>query len=161
VLSGEATHTNFIVFDLTRSGLEPTIYRTRGEHANHHKADLIIIISLKMNLFSPWYCWKYCWIGVKNNHSLTHSLTHTYITVLLWRHEPVVYAKHHTVILQSKLFFLDNKEAIETSTTGNLHINKLLLNYISVRDYYLMCSYMNNTHCYESKFRLLPGYRDF
>jgi hypothetical protein len=42
----------------------------------------------------------------------------------------------------------------------NLQINKLLLNYISVRDYYLMCSYMNNIHCYESMFRLLPGYRD-
>ena len=34
VLSGEATNTNFIVFDLTRSGLESTIYRTQGEHAN-------------------------------------------------------------------------------------------------------------------------------
>jgi len=31
VLSGEATHTNFIVFCLTRPGLEPTIYRTRAE----------------------------------------------------------------------------------------------------------------------------------
>ena len=28
-------NTNFIVFGLTRSGLELTIYRTRGEHANH------------------------------------------------------------------------------------------------------------------------------
>jgi hypothetical protein len=34
VLSGEATNINFIVFGLTRSGLEPTIYRTRAEHAN-------------------------------------------------------------------------------------------------------------------------------
>jgi hypothetical protein len=33
VLSREATYTNFIVFSFTRSGLEPTIYRTRGEHA--------------------------------------------------------------------------------------------------------------------------------
>jgi hypothetical protein len=30
------TNTNFIVFGLTRSGLEPTIYRTRGEHDNHY-----------------------------------------------------------------------------------------------------------------------------
>jgi hypothetical protein len=36
MLSGEATNTNFIVFGLTRSGLEPTIYCTRGEHANHY-----------------------------------------------------------------------------------------------------------------------------
>jgi hypothetical protein len=33
--SREATNTNFIVFGLTRPGLEPTIYHTRGEHANH------------------------------------------------------------------------------------------------------------------------------
>jgi hypothetical protein len=31
-LSGEATNTNFIVFGFTQSGLEPTIYCTRGEH---------------------------------------------------------------------------------------------------------------------------------
>ena len=31
--SREATNTNFILFGLT--GLEPTIYRTLGEHANH------------------------------------------------------------------------------------------------------------------------------
>jgi cytochrome c oxidase subunit IV len=34
-VSGEATNTNCIVFGLTRPGLEPTIYQTRGEHANH------------------------------------------------------------------------------------------------------------------------------
>jgi hypothetical protein len=32
VLSVEATITKFIVFDLFRSELEPTIYRNRGEH---------------------------------------------------------------------------------------------------------------------------------
>jgi hypothetical protein len=36
ILSGEATNTNFIVFDLTQLGLEPMIYRTRGKHANHY-----------------------------------------------------------------------------------------------------------------------------
>jgi hypothetical protein len=41
VFSGEATNTNFIVFGLTRSGLESTIYRTRGEHANHYTADAV------------------------------------------------------------------------------------------------------------------------
>ena len=30
MLSGEATHTNFIVLGLTRPGLEPTIYRARA-----------------------------------------------------------------------------------------------------------------------------------
>jgi hypothetical protein len=36
VISREATNTNYIVFGFTRSGLEPTIYCTRGEHGNHY-----------------------------------------------------------------------------------------------------------------------------
>jgi hypothetical protein len=41
VLSGEAINTNFIVFGLTRPGLKPTIYHTRGEHANHYAIDAV------------------------------------------------------------------------------------------------------------------------
>ena len=37
--SGEATNTNFIVLGFTRPGLEPTIYHTLGEHANHYTTD--------------------------------------------------------------------------------------------------------------------------
>ena len=43
MLSGEAIITNFLVFGLTRSGLEPMIYRTRGEHANHFTTDAVVI----------------------------------------------------------------------------------------------------------------------
>jgi hypothetical protein len=43
VLIGEATNTNFIVFGLTRPGLEPMIYSTRGEHANHYATDAVIL----------------------------------------------------------------------------------------------------------------------
>jgi hypothetical protein len=39
---GEATNTNFIVFGFTRPGLEHTIYRTRGEHANHYTTDTAV-----------------------------------------------------------------------------------------------------------------------
>jgi hypothetical protein len=42
MLSGEATNTNFIVFGLTQSGLEPTIYRTWGKHANHYARGLLL-----------------------------------------------------------------------------------------------------------------------
>ena len=42
VLSGKATNTNFIVFGFTWSGLKPTIYHTRGEHANHYTTDAVI-----------------------------------------------------------------------------------------------------------------------
>ena len=37
----ETTNANFIAFRLTRSGFEPTIYRTRGEHANHYTTDTV------------------------------------------------------------------------------------------------------------------------
>jgi flavoprotein len=34
-----------IVLDLTRSWLEPTIYHTQGEHANHCTTDAVIFLS--------------------------------------------------------------------------------------------------------------------
>ena len=39
MLIGEAINTNLIDFGLTRSGLEHTIYRTWGEHANRYTTD--------------------------------------------------------------------------------------------------------------------------
>ena len=42
MLSGEAKKIQqFIVFGLTRSGVESTIYRTRGEHSNHYTTDAV------------------------------------------------------------------------------------------------------------------------
>jgi hypothetical protein len=37
-----ATNTNLVIFGLTRPGLEPTIYRTRGEHGNHYVTDAVL-----------------------------------------------------------------------------------------------------------------------
>jgi hypothetical protein len=51
--SGEAANTNFIVFGLIRPGIEPTIYRTQGEHANHRTTDAVVkrkLLSLRGNL---------------------------------------------------------------------------------------------------------------
>ena len=42
MFSGEAANANFIIFGLTRPGFEPTIYRTRGEHANHFTTDAVL-----------------------------------------------------------------------------------------------------------------------
>ena len=47
MLTDEATNTNCIVFSLTRSGLKPTIYRTRCEYANHYTGDAVVI---------KWHC---------------------------------------------------------------------------------------------------------
>jgi hypothetical protein len=46
VLSGEATNTNVIVLGLTRLGLEPTIYLTRGEDVNHYATDAVLLIDV-------------------------------------------------------------------------------------------------------------------
>ena len=34
----------------------------------------LVIISLKINLFSPWYSWKIAELALNNNNSLTHSI---------------------------------------------------------------------------------------
>ena len=39
MLSEETTNTNFLVFDLTPIGLEPTNYHNRGEHVDHYATD--------------------------------------------------------------------------------------------------------------------------
>ena len=39
----------------------------------YYKADLITI-SLKINLFSPWYIWKIAELAINTNNSLTHTL---------------------------------------------------------------------------------------
>jgi hypothetical protein len=41
MLREEATNTNYIVYGLTRFGLEHTIYRIRGEHANQWTTDVV------------------------------------------------------------------------------------------------------------------------
>ena len=43
MLSGKTINTNFIVFGLTRPELEPTIYRTRGQHANYYTGNAVIV----------------------------------------------------------------------------------------------------------------------
>jgi hypothetical protein len=50
-----------------------------------YKLDLVII-SLKINLFSPWYSWQIAELVINNNHALTHSLTQlwTPITEILY-----------------------------------------------------------------------------
>ena len=48
VFSGEETNTNFIVFGLQLPGLEPTIYRTRGEHANHYATDAVFNVYVEL-----------------------------------------------------------------------------------------------------------------
>jgi hypothetical protein len=63
VLSGEATNTNFIVFGFTQPGLELTIYRDRGEHANHYVTDAfehcLFFWSNRVTLLSKKFCFAH------------------------------------------------------------------------------------------------------
>ena len=54
-LPGETTDVNFIIFDLTRSVLEPTIYHTRGEHANYYATDAVTPTIYKISLVNKYW----------------------------------------------------------------------------------------------------------
>jgi hypothetical protein len=43
MLSQEGANTNFLVFGLTRMGIEPMIYCTSGGHANHYTTDAFFL----------------------------------------------------------------------------------------------------------------------
>ena len=47
-------NTNLLVFGLTQPELDPTIYRTRGEHANHNATDVVSKL-IKTVLFSNFF----------------------------------------------------------------------------------------------------------
>jgi hypothetical protein len=45
----------FYSVGLTRPGLEPTIYRTRGEHVNHYTIDAVCAFIWTKKKVKPWY----------------------------------------------------------------------------------------------------------
>jgi hypothetical protein len=67
--SGKATNLNLIVFRLTRSGPEPTIYRIRGEHTNHYTTDAVsVIVQSSAQHITAEYCIKKVYFrNLKNN----------------------------------------------------------------------------------------------
>jgi hypothetical protein len=55
---GDAANTNLIVFGLTRSRLKPTIYHTRGKHANHRRRGsscTLYIMHYTLQLYLTYY----------------------------------------------------------------------------------------------------------
>ena len=59
--SGGTTNTIFIVFDLTRPGMELAIYRTQGEHANHYTTVYTSHVRVLYSLLK-----FLCWFQVQN-----------------------------------------------------------------------------------------------
>jgi hypothetical protein len=71
MFSGEATHTNFIVFGLTRLWLEPTIYHTRGEHANHYASNAVCVFDVQYSvLYSTHELLKLLYYKVMLNYAI-------------------------------------------------------------------------------------------
>jgi hypothetical protein len=50
MLTGHATNANSIVLGLTRPWLEPTIYHTRCQHADHNTIDVVSLV-LRIAMF--------------------------------------------------------------------------------------------------------------
>ena len=87
-----------------------------------HSLNRLIIISLKINLFSPWYSWKIAKLALNNNHSLywTPSLAHikhllsigSHLKIYIHRKSHYLYIRFQCAILyrapsmyQTCLFF--------------------------------------------------------
>ena len=49
---------------MTRPGLEPTIYRTRGEHANHYATGAVFVVTEKLIKFRKFVYKQHMILGV-------------------------------------------------------------------------------------------------
>jgi hypothetical protein len=77
---------------------------------DYYKAN-IIITSLKCNLFSPWYSWKWLTWRLKNNHSLTQKFDRT-------NFEEVT-----TLFILIKIRYLTCSRFTDMSWSGSRHIS--------------------------------------
>jgi len=86
-----ATHTNFIVFDLTQFEIEHTIYRTRGKHANHYSTGVVLCTSVDslFIIFQMSVSHLFQLIRRSNNifswiSLLDHYVDTVYLILILW-----------------------------------------------------------------------------
>jgi len=56
VFRGESRNTNLIVLGLTRTWLEHTIYRTRGEYTDHYTTEVVHSIRYLSHTFVLCWC---------------------------------------------------------------------------------------------------------
>jgi hypothetical protein len=76
VLRIVATHANLLVFGLTQSELEPTVYHTRGEHVNQYTTDVDSCkknITIKDIWYRPFDLLINC---IKRRHVHVHIFVH-------------------------------------------------------------------------------------
>jgi hypothetical protein len=99
VPSGEATNTNFIVFGMTRSRLEPTIYHTQDEHANQYVWPTCLTADCWFSVLALAKSNSACWSRTKQTslsphwkltcprHDIAGKLLSLFIKdLVMWRH---------------------------------------------------------------------------
>ena len=116
MLSGETTNTNVIVFGLIRPGLDPTIYSTRGEHANHYIT--AIQLSTMVNSLS--------------DSEITNKSTHSFLYLIV--NGPWVYKFAYNNISVLWLSVLLAEKTLEYSETTTDFIRLYGLNIAIIRN---------------------------
>jgi len=100
VCLAEAGNTNGIVFSLTRLGLERTIYRTRGEHADNYNKYTDAILSWQEQVTSNEI--------IITALYKTHTLSWSFIVLAPWHNNPLI--KHvaplrHIILMRGNQSF--------------------------------------------------------
>ena len=110
----------------------------------------LIIISLKINLFSPWYSWKIAELALNNNHSLTS----------IWRlptffiqdnsipsHNIHLYISSRSnykklVTISMMVWYLDLMQSLPI-TTKDVHFNQAYVKVYSIQHYMIeICQWL-------------------
>ena len=108
--SVEATNSNFIVFGLTRSGLEPTIYCTRG--TNHYTTNAVLSILMRISSHSDTMCGE-------------SVLTDMYWTDFLFEKNPSLLLERVTSTLYSTNFLFEKNSILLYRVTSPSVFNRL------------------------------------
>jgi hypothetical protein len=125
------TNTNLIVFGLTRLGIAHTIYRTRGEQANHyipHTVKKVNVVNINMYLFNLCLTYNIC-IGMcsialciltvwkrKEYHELLRSYVNRNIHLIKKNYEK---PRNHSQTIHRKLHITQHEVNIHNAI---LHI---------------------------------------
>jgi hypothetical protein len=132
VLSGEATNTNFIVFGLTLPGLEPTIYRTRGEPANHYATDAVCCCETNWYGYTKKnkhdYCWDRLWFFV--------------IGLIRFEMDCLLYLQLDVMLIVFR------RQSLLAMSTGPRQIQLFIFHFLSIYTLYRICnSYALSNRC--------------
>jgi hypothetical protein len=87
----------------------------------------LIIISLKINLFSPWYSWKIAELALNNNHSRTHLIEWIFGSVIISLYDSLFLNINYMMKLKTISFLIliasfHHGVAMNVPSTPNIYI---------------------------------------